>query len=133
MLTQSPCCPLQGAQALTYDQLQVRLPDRFLWLSLEFKIWQQQTQLSNSDPLQGLTYLQVKGSGVANTCPVINGGTSDLKALKVFLFACAVAAAACQVCAQPIAPQRRPDKSVAGHSSLICCLTPVSLSQLLLI
>jgi len=41
-----------GAQALTYDQL------------------------------QGLTYLQVKGSGVANTCPVINGGTSDLKALK---------------------------------------------------
>jgi len=34
------------------------------------------------DQLQGLTYLQVKGSGVANTCPVIEGGTSDLKALK---------------------------------------------------
>ncbi|KAG2492344.1 hypothetical protein HYH03_009292 [Edaphochlamys debaryana] len=34
------------------------------------------------DELQGLTYLQVKGSGVANTCPVIEAGTSDLKALK---------------------------------------------------
>jgi photosystem II oxygen-evolving enhancer protein 1 len=34
------------------------------------------------DQLQGLTYLQVKGSGIANTCPVIEEGTSDLKALK---------------------------------------------------
>lgn len=34
------------------------------------------------DELQGLTYLQVKGSGIANTCPVIEEGTSDLKALK---------------------------------------------------
>jgi len=34
------------------------------------------------DELQGLTYLQVKGSGVANTCPVIEQGTTDLKALK---------------------------------------------------
>jgi photosystem II oxygen-evolving enhancer protein 1 len=31
------------------------------------------------DELQGLTYLQVKGTGVANTCSVINGGSSDLK------------------------------------------------------
>lgn len=44
--------PAQAANALTYDQL------------------------------QGLTYLQVKGSGVANTCPVVETGTSDLKALK---------------------------------------------------
>jgi len=34
------------------------------------------------DELQGLTYLQVKGSGIANTCPVIEGGTTDLKAIK---------------------------------------------------
>ena len=34
------------------------------------------------DQLQGLTYLQVKGSGIANTCPVLDGGSSakDLKA-----------------------------------------------------
>ena len=31
------------------------------------------------DELQGLTYLQVKGTGVANTCSVIQGGSSDLK------------------------------------------------------
>jgi photosystem II oxygen-evolving enhancer protein 1 len=34
------------------------------------------------DELQGLTYLQVKGTGVANTCPVIEGGSSDLKEIK---------------------------------------------------
>merc|ERR1712216_927654 len=33
------------------------------------------------DELQGLTYLQVKGSGLANTCPVIEGGSSNLKDL----------------------------------------------------
>ena len=34
------------------------------------------------DELQGLTYLQVKGSGIANTCPVIDGGSSNLKDIK---------------------------------------------------
>lgn len=34
------------------------------------------------DDLQGLTYLQVKGSGIANTCPVIEGGSSNLKDIK---------------------------------------------------
>ena len=34
------------------------------------------------DELQGLTYLQVKGSGIANTCPVLEGGSSNLKDLK---------------------------------------------------
>lgn len=34
------------------------------------------------DELQGLTYLQVKGSGIANTCPVIEGGSTNLKDLK---------------------------------------------------
>merc|ERR1711959_885249 len=33
------------------------------------------------DEFQGLTYLQVKGSGLANTCPVIDGGSSNLKDL----------------------------------------------------
>merc|ERR1711985_120785 len=35
------------------------------------------------DELQGLTYLQVKGSGLANTCPVIEGGSSNLRELSV--------------------------------------------------
>jgi photosystem II oxygen-evolving enhancer protein 1 len=34
------------------------------------------------DEIQGLTYLQVKGSGIANTCPVMDGGSSNLKDLK---------------------------------------------------
>jgi photosystem II oxygen-evolving enhancer protein 1 len=33
------------------------------------------------DELQGLTYLQVKGSGLANTCPVVEGGSTNLKDL----------------------------------------------------
>ena len=35
------------------------------------------------DELQGLTYLQVKGSGIANTCPVLESGTANLSELKV--------------------------------------------------
>jgi photosystem II oxygen-evolving enhancer protein 1 len=31
------------------------------------------------DEFQGLTYLQVKGSGLASTCPVIKSGSTDLK------------------------------------------------------
>jgi photosystem II oxygen-evolving enhancer protein 1 len=34
------------------------------------------------DELQSLTYLQVKGSGLANTCPVLAGGSTNLKDLK---------------------------------------------------
>lgn len=34
------------------------------------------------DELQGLTYLQVKGSGIANTCPVLESGSSNIKDLK---------------------------------------------------
>lgn len=34
------------------------------------------------DDLQGLTYLQVKGTGLANTCPTIDGGSSNIKDLK---------------------------------------------------
>eukprot|EP01025_Chloroclados_australasicus_P062547 TRINITY_DN8217_c0_g1_i1.p1 TRINITY_DN8217_c0_g1~~TRINITY_DN8217_c0_g1_i1.p1 ORF type:complete len:356 (+),score=48.06 TRINITY_DN8217_c0_g1_i1:155-1069(+) len=34
------------------------------------------------DELQGLTYLQVKGTGLANTCPTIEAASSDLKDLS---------------------------------------------------
>ena len=34
------------------------------------------------DELQGLTYLQVKGSGIANTCPTLDGGSANIKDLK---------------------------------------------------
>jgi photosystem II oxygen-evolving enhancer protein 1 len=39
------------------------------------------SQALTYNELQGLTYLQVKGSGLANTCPVIEGGSSNLKDL----------------------------------------------------
>ena len=41
---------------------------------------------------QALTYLQVKGSGLANTCPVLDDGVSDLKALGsvVLMTSCVV-------------------------------------------
>merc|ERR1712048_492572 len=39
------------------------------------------TQALTFDELQGLTYLQVKGSGLANTCPVIEGGSTNLREL----------------------------------------------------
>lgn len=42
----------------------------------------QSAQALTFDELQGLTYLQVKGSGIANTCPVIEGGSTNLKDLK---------------------------------------------------
>ncbi len=45
-------CTLQSANALTFDQL------------------------------QGLTYLQVKGTGIANTCPTLDSGSSNVKDLK---------------------------------------------------
>lgn len=34
------------------------------------------------DELQGLTYLQVKGTGIANTCPTLDSGSSNIKDLK---------------------------------------------------
>jgi photosystem II oxygen-evolving enhancer protein 1 len=34
------------------------------------------------DELQGLTYLQVKGSGIANTCPTLDSGSSNIRDLK---------------------------------------------------
>ena len=42
----------------------------------------QGAQALSYDALQGLTYLQVKGSGLANTCSVIEGGSSNLKDIK---------------------------------------------------
>lgn len=34
------------------------------------------------DEIQGLTYNQLKGTGLGNTCPVIEAGTTDLKQVK---------------------------------------------------
>ena len=34
------------------------------------------------DEIQGLSYLQVKGSGLANACPSLAQGSSDLKSIK---------------------------------------------------
>jgi photosystem II oxygen-evolving enhancer protein 1 len=34
------------------------------------------------DELQGLTYMQVKGTGIANTCPTVESGDADIKAIK---------------------------------------------------
>ena len=39
----------------------------------------QSAQALTYDELQGLTYLQVKGSGLASTCPVINTAAADIK------------------------------------------------------
>jgi photosystem II oxygen-evolving enhancer protein 1 len=39
----------------------------------------QSAQALTYDELQGLTYLQVKGSGLASTCPVIATASSDIK------------------------------------------------------
>merc|ERR1719387_978814 len=39
------------------------------------------SQALTYNELQGLTYLQVKGSGLANTCPIIEKGSSNLKDL----------------------------------------------------
>jgi photosystem II oxygen-evolving enhancer protein 1 len=39
------------------------------------------------DDLQGLTYMQVKGTGVANTCPTLDSGSSNIKDLKAGTYA----------------------------------------------
>jgi photosystem II oxygen-evolving enhancer protein 1 len=49
---------------------------------VEFCSAPQSAQALTYDEIQGLTYLQVKGSGIANTCPVIAAGSTDLKDLK---------------------------------------------------
>lgn len=42
----------------------------------------QSAQALSFDELQGLTYMQVKGSGRANSCPTLDNGSSDATALK---------------------------------------------------
>lgn len=48
----------------------------------------QSAQALTFDDIQGLTYLQVKGSGIANTCPVIDAGSTNLKDLKAGTYKC---------------------------------------------
>ena len=42
----------------------------------------QSAQALSFDDIQGLTYLQVKGTGRANQCPTLDQGASDASALK---------------------------------------------------
>jgi photosystem II oxygen-evolving enhancer protein 1 len=42
----------------------------------------QSAQAISFDEIQGLTYMQVKGTGRANTCPTLDEGTSEPSALK---------------------------------------------------
>merc|ERR1712093_494657 len=44
-------------------------------------LFSSKTHALTFDELQGLTYLQVKGSGLANSCPVIEGGPANVRDL----------------------------------------------------
>jgi photosystem II oxygen-evolving enhancer protein 1 len=44
--------------------------------------WLQSANALTFDELQSLTYLQVKGSGIANTCPTLDSGSASIKDLK---------------------------------------------------
>ena len=59
-----------------------RLPAQALRLADDVHCGAQAASALTYDEIQGLTYLQVKGSGIANTCPVMDGGSSNLKDLK---------------------------------------------------
>ncbi|KAG1671821.1 hypothetical protein FOA52_000200 [Chlamydomonas sp. UWO 241] len=63
------------------------------------------------DELQGLTYKQVKGTGVANTCPSIEGGFSTLKDLKSGSYAVQ------NFCMEPSSFAIKGESSVKGGSS----------------
>jgi photosystem II oxygen-evolving enhancer protein 1 len=53
----------------------IRAPDRSV-------MHLQSANALSFDDIQGQTYLQVKGTGRANTCPTLDEGTSDATALK---------------------------------------------------
>jgi hypothetical protein len=60
------------------------------------------------DELQSLTYLQVKGSGLANTCPVLSGGSTNLKDLKAGSYKLE------RFCMEPTAFQVKEDSQFKG-------------------
>jgi photosystem II oxygen-evolving enhancer protein 1 len=67
------------------------------------------------DEIQGLTYLQVKGSGIANTCPTLSSGSSNIKDLKPGAYKLE------KFCMEPTSftvkeeSQVRPDEGGAAH------------------
>merc|ERR1712039_64136 len=61
--------------------------------------------------LQGLTYLQVKGSGLANTCPDLNGGTTNLKELPAGEYAVN------KLCLEPTSFKVKEESQFKGGSS----------------
>lgn len=50
----------------------------YLLLSLFSALCLQPANALTFNELQGLTYLEVKGTGVANTCPQLQSGSSNL-------------------------------------------------------
>merc|ERR1719230_87154 len=61
--------------------------------------------------LQGLTYLQVKGSGLANTCPDLNSGTTNLKELPAGDYAVN------KLCLEPTSFKVKEESQFKGGSS----------------
>jgi len=63
------------------------------------------------DELQGLTYMQVKGSGLANTCPVIESGSTNLRDLPAgdYVFD--------KFCMEPTSFQVKEDSQFKGDES----------------
>ena len=41
--------------------------------------WEQSAEALTYNELQNLTYMQVKGTGIANTCPIVEGAAGALK------------------------------------------------------
>merc|ERR1711933_179101 len=65
------------------------------------------------DELQGLTYLQVKGSGLANTCPVIEGGSTNIRDLSAgdYMFD--------KFCMEPTSFKVKEDSQLKGDSEFV--------------
>merc|ERR1719293_79760 len=65
------------------------------------------------DELQGLTYLQVKGSGLANTCPVIEGGSTNIRDLPAGDYAFD------KFCMEPTSFKVKEDSQLKGDSEFV--------------
>merc|ERR1711972_1138613 len=71
------------------------------------------TQALTFDELQGLTYLQVKGSGLANTCPVIEGGSTNIRDLPAGDYAFD------KFCMEPTSFKVKEDSQLKGDSEFV--------------
>merc|ERR1711933_136275 len=71
------------------------------------------TRALTFDELQGLTYLQVKGSGLANTCPVIEGGSTNIRDLPAGDYAFD------KFCMEPTSFKVKEDSQLKGDSEFV--------------